>query len=185
MKRSFKDIEDTETYYPGTRKKQYAKTCAICKTPEDHLHRIVDEELSIINAQYGLSLKTGDRACCRHWQPHDNEVFRAKSRPSLLLGVTAYHTSRAQRKDPAPRVSNPSPPLDPSKMSHTQLLKHVAKMEEELEKAAAREEDLQQQLDELLERPYEPVFKLCEAKSDEGTRQLIGPNIILNFYNSI
>jgi hypothetical protein len=180
MKRGFKEVDDARTYYPGNKKKfkVKVKTCSICRTEEEHLHRITDEEARILNAQYDLRLREGNRACCRHWVPHKNEIFKSKSRPALLKDTTEFHSAPSRRKAPAKRNVAPTPTgtpaKEPSAMTRDQLLRYVAKVQAELQQSQEREQALKDELEQVLARPYEAVFKLCASKSDEGTRQLTG-----------
>jgi hypothetical protein len=168
------DSDDDSGEYIPKKRKQYHKICAICKTEEEHLHRITESEATFMSKAYNLPITASQRACCRHWVPHENEIFKKHSRPPVLRDVTAFHTAPLLRKEAAVRTMTAALPKPYVEMSRAMLLKVVAKQDRELEQAKARGDALQLQLTNLKKTPYDAVFQLCEDKLEDGSRHLTG-----------
>jgi len=151
---------------------QVQKKCVICKTQEARLHRITADEVSQIYDIYNIVVTAGQRACCRHWVPHSNEIFK-NDRPALLSENAIKGTTPSKRKTPTKRQK--TTPVKPLKeRSQKQLVQLVAKYEKELKALKARVEELEGLVDTMKQRPYEAVFQLCTEKNPEGTFQLLG-----------
>jgi len=116
MKRSAQNRQDIEvdpSFHP--KKKPTKKyVCVICKTPEDHLHRLNDAEAKTISKMYDKNIEPNSPACKRHWAPHPHvRRFTQKNRPKLLE-ATAYHTAPIKRKPPPKRIPTPPQSNDPA-----------------------------------------------------------------------
>ena len=148
---------------PNKPKKKSSKVCAICKTKERHLHRVVEVEAPLLRKWYDLDISTDDRICCRHFEPHASEIFKAKSRPRLLKDMTAYRSSKSLRKDPptnSPRVAK----------------KPAAPTVKELQE---RVDALEAELAAIKRRPYDVIFNICASRSKDGTAQLLGMILVV------
>jgi hypothetical protein len=181
MKRRSSRASSDRSHGPKKRLKFSHKLCIICKTQEPNLHRITEDEAEILSIQYDLQIVANQRACCRHWVPHHKEIFKKNSRPPLLKDTNTYHSSPLQRIPPT-RIPYTKPEKPIQELRQKDLLRILKKKEEYELELKAKIEELESELYNMKNRPYEIIFKICEEKSEEGTKQLLGIHIRINYY---
>jgi hypothetical protein len=145
------------------------------------LHKINEYEAPILAQRNDMKILASQVACCRHWEPHSHTGqghFMPNKRPELLKDTTPYHSARSKRKDPLPRstTNQPTPVKlkDPEDLDREQLLQLLLMTQEELRKVKESEQALREELEYLKGHPYEAVFQMCESKSEDASRRVVG-----------
>ena len=165
------DIKDA--VYSNKKRSYLPKVCVICRTSEKRLHRVTASEAQELSKLCNLDIRPGQRACCRHWEYHEVEIFKGRQRPGLKKQFATVQLTAAPLRKPPPERKDP-PPKSRENLTKKQLLALLVKTESELEVERDSKESLKLQLEAIQKRPFAPVLAICEEQAQDGSFNWLG-----------
>ena len=131
------------------------KICGAEKSNTNHLHKINSKEVEEIEQIHNLSLKIGDKICCKHYESHQLKRFRDDNRPALdTINQSVYNYNSH----------------DPDR--EQRLLIRKKKEKSNIKKSEQLREDkskIRKKI-EINEKEYEQLTKRIEELEEENTK---------------